>query len=197
MGSLIDTIGAVIIGGILLLTMINALFHIHAQGINIEQHTILTEVSERIATIMGDYLTRVGAGITPGSAILDSTTVNSFRFNSRDSTHTSIIRQFYIVQGDSITNKGYPLRVNIDGVTNLGPFWLSDELKFTYYDVYGDSISFVGGLIPAGQLNDIRSLKLKMEFFYDAFAPDSLAGPDRKDPKNQIIIWSFFPNLYL
>lgn len=197
MGSLIDTIGAVIIGGILLLTMINALFYIHAQGINIEQHTILTEVSERIASIMVDYLTRVGAGITPGSAILDSTTVNSFRFTSRDSTHNSTIRQFYIVQGDSITNKGYPLRVNIDGFTHLGPFWLSDELKFTYYDVYGDSIPFVGSLIPAGQLNDIRSLKLKMEFFYDAFAPDSLAGPDRKDPKNQIIIWSFFPNLYL
>lgn len=193
MASLLDAIGAFIIGGILLLTMVNALFNVHATAVDIEQQIILSEVTERLARILSDYLSLAGAG--PDAAILDSTGVHRLRF-SVNYTFTSETRIVDFMQGDS-TAQGFPLNIFVDDELEGGPYFLSEPLQIDYFDEADNLIALSGDLVPSGSLDDIRYARLEMEFFYDAFAPIAVPGPDRRDPKNRIVLWRYFMNMYL
>ncbi|MBN2460341.1 MAG: hypothetical protein JXB60_01940 [Candidatus Cloacimonetes bacterium] len=195
MTSLLDAIGALIIGGLLLLTMINAVFNVHARAVDIEQQIVLAEVSENIVRIISEYLSLAGAGA--GGQMLNNTGKNRLMFSASDSTYTGMQKQYDIIQGPAIYKKGYPLEVYINSNKVLGPFYLTDSLRITYFNEANQIINLTNNLIPVENLDDIRYIRMEMEFFYDAFAPDSLAGPDRKDPKNRVVLWHYFFNLYL
>ncbi|MBN1326599.1 MAG: hypothetical protein JW996_01485 [Candidatus Cloacimonetes bacterium] len=194
MASILDALGAVIIGGLLLLTMMASLFNLQGKAIDIEQQVILAEVSESVAGIISEYLAVAGAG--QSAQILSGTGDSRLTFTGSNSTYTSALNTYDIRQ-DSVTTLGFPLSVFIDNFRVLGPFFLSDSLRFFYFDDALNSISTVNGNIANENLHQIRSVRMEMEFFYDAFAPDSLAGPDRKDPKNRIVMWQYLNNMYL
>jgi len=194
MSALIDAIGALVIGGLLLLIMINTLFNIHSQAVDIEQQLILSQISENITRIITGYLSLAGAG--ESGVILDSTGVHRLKFNASDSTYTSDLRTFDIIQGDS-TQFGFPLVVNVDDVRELGPFYLSEEMEITFFDENDNHIVLTNGLVPSGNLDDIRYIRLELEFFYDAFSSNDVPGWIREDPKNHIILWRYFINMYL
>jgi len=194
MSALIDAIGALVIGGLLLLIMINTLFNIHAQSVDIEQQLILSQISENIARIIGGYLSLAGAG--ESGSIIDSTGVHRLRFAANDTTFTSVLRTYDIVQGDS-TQFGFPLEVFVDGNRELGPFYLSEEMQITYFDENDNNIVLTNGLVPSVNLDDIRYIRLEFEFFFDAFSPADIPGWLRDDPKNHIVLWRYFINMYL
>ena len=112
MNAMLDIVGAAIIGGLLLLTMINALFNVQSMAFDIHQQILLTETSEILARVVGDYISLAGAGVA--GVILDSTGVSRFRFQTNDSTFTSTLRTYEIVQQDSM-NMGFPLEAYIRG----------------------------------------------------------------------------------
>lgn len=194
MSALIDAIGALVIGGLLLLMIVNSLFNIHAQSVDIEQQLLLSQVSENIARILSGYLSLAGAG--EGGAILDSTGVHRLRYIANDSTFTSILRTYDIVQGDS-TQGGFPLEIFVDGTRIMGPFFLSEEMQLTFYNENDNQMSLTNDLIPSADLVDIRYIRLEIEFFYDAFSPLDIPGWIRDDPKNHIVLWRYFVNMYL
>jgi len=195
MTALIDAIGAVIIGGLLLLTMVTSLFNINSKAADIGQQVILAEVSEDIARIVGEYLSLAGAGV--GGQIISPCGRTGFRFTANDTTYTSLQRTYELVQGNS-TDAGYPFEVYIDNQLVLGPFFLADSLRFTYFDASHAIITMNNnGILPDANLPDVRLIRMEMEFYYDAFAPDSLSGPDSKDPKNRIVLWRYLMNMYL
>lgn len=179
--SLLDAIGATIIGGMLLLTMINAIHHTQAIGINIEMHVNLFDISDNTVSIIESYLSKVGFGVDTTAII--AATPDSFQFRAKMSLDDYTFSTLSVVQGDN-TDKGYPLQIKRDGVTVLGPFYLSDSLRFTYYDADGDTTSV---------LANIRSVKSEMEFFYEAFRGDL----DKRQLKHRITFWKYFKNLYL
>jgi len=192
MSSLIDAIGALIIGGLLLLIMINTLFNIQAQSVDIEQQLILSQVSENIARIISGYLSLAGAG--EGGAVLDSTGIHRLRYIANDTTFTSTLKTFDIVQGDS-TQSGFPLEVYVDGNRELGPFFLSEAMEITYFDENDNEIALTNGFVPNPDI--VRYIRLEFEFFYDAFSPPDIPGWLRDDPKNRIVLWRYFINTYL
>jgi len=194
MSALIDAIGALVIGGILILTMVNSIFNIHAQSVDIEQQLILSQISENIAKIVTGYLSRAGAGET--GSIMDSTGVHRLKFSASDSTYTSTLKTFDIIQGDS-TQFGYPLEVYVDNVKELGPFYLSEEMTITYFDGNNNVINLVNGMVPSANLGNLRNMRLELEFFYDAFSPPDIPSLTREEPKNRIVLWRYFINMYL
>ena len=194
MSALIDAIAALVIGGLLLVVMVNAMFNIHAQSVDIEQQLILSQISENVARIIGGYLSLAGAG--ESGAILDSTGVHRLRYEASDSTFTSTLRTYDIVQGDS-TKYGFPLEVFIDGTREMGPFYLSESLQITYFDENDNEIALVNGIVPSGSLTNLRYMRMELEFYYDAFSPADIPGWSREDPKNRIVMWRYFINMYL
>jgi hypothetical protein len=192
MSSLIDAIGALIIGGLLLLIMINTLFNIQAQSVDIEQQLILSQISENIARIISGYLSLAGAG--EGGAVLDSTGIHRLRYIASDTTFTSTLKTFDIVQGDS-TQFGFPLEVYVNGNRELGPFFLSEAMEITYFDENDNEIALTNGFVPNPDI--VRYIRLEFEFFYDAFSPPDIPGWLRDDPKNRIVLWRYFINTYL
>ncbi len=194
MAALIDAVGATLIGGLLLLVMMNSMFNIQTQAINIEKLVLLTQVSENISTVVSDYLNMAGAGTTGG--ILDSTGVSRLRFTSRDSSFASTLRTYDFIQQNQ-TDLGYPFEIHVDGALTAGPYLLSSPLEITYFNEDDQVIGFVNNFIPTGSLGDIRYVRMRLEFYFDSISPMQAPGPDDTDPHNIIILWRYFINTYL
>ena len=70
-------------------------------------------------------------------------------------------------------------------------------MEITYYNEKNNLIPFVNELVPSDSLASLRYMMLELEFFYDAFSPPDIPGWLRDDPKNRIILWRYFINMYL
>ena len=181
--SLIDVLGATIIGAILLLSMLSATYHVQAMSLNIRMYVNLFDISDNTISIVEAYLSKVGFGLPAGTTAILAATPDSVLFRAKlsllDSTYTTLS----LVQGDSIADKGYPFQLKRNGVRELGPFYLSDKMILTYYDENVDATT---------DPPDIRSVKCEMEFFYKTSGKF-----DTKQYKNRITFWKYFKNLYL
>jgi len=199
MNSMLDVIGSFVIGAILILAIMNAVFSIHASSVDMQQQMLLTEVSEEITSILTEYLSRVGAGVPKTSAVLTKTGTYQFNFLGRNDSSTGAVRNFYIAQGDSVANRGFPLEVYIDGNLEMGPFWLSKRMNLTYFDESGNLIPVTNDLVDAGSYNLIRSVRVQLTFFYDAFLPKSNTASldESSNVKNEVVFWKYFLNMYL
>lgn len=194
MAALIDAVGATIIGGLLLLVMINSMFNLQTQAINIEKLVLLAQVSENISTVITDYLNMAGAG-TAGE-ILGSTGLNRLKFTTRDSSYTSSLRTFDFIQQNQ-TDAGFPFEIHVDGNLTAGPFMLSEPITITYFNADDNVIPFDNNVISASNLANIRYIRMELDFFYDSFSPMQVTGPDDTDPHNTVVIWRYFINTYL
>lgn len=199
MNSIIDVIGSFVIGAILILAIINAIFSIQASSVDMQKQMVLTEISEDITSILTEYLSRVGAGVPKSSAILTSTGTHQFNFLGRNDSSTGAVRNFYIAQGDSVANRGFPLKVYIDGNLEMGPFWLSKRMNLTYFDESGNLIPVTNDLVDSGFHSQIRSVRVQLTFFYDAFLPkrNTASLDESSNIKNEVVFWKYFLNMYL
>lgn len=194
MAALIDAVGASIIGGLLLLVMINSMFNLQTQAINIEKLVLLAQVSDNMSTVITDYLNMAGAGTSGG--IMDSTGLTRLRFSTRDSSFASTLRTFDFIQQNQ-TDTGFPFEIHVDGNLTAGPYMLSEPVAITYFNADDNVIPFVNNVISTSNLANIRYIRMQLDFFYDSFSPMQTVGPDDTDPHNTIIIWRYFINTYL
>ncbi len=195
MGSLLDALGAVVIGGLFLIAMFNALSNVQAVGYNTNMQTTLNEISERVISgtidddtgetipgISNGYLSKVGAGIDSLAVLL--ATDSTFQFRIKDSVSASIDIILIYKENDS-------LKLTRNGSMEFGPFELSqnsNNLKFTYYDVNENEITS-----PQDSLSYIRSVRIDIEFFANTYRGDI----DKRAINNKIVLWQYFKNLYL
>ena len=199
MSSIIDLIGSFVIGAILIIAIMNAVFSIQASSIDMQKQMLLTEVSEDITSILTEYLSRVGAGVPKSSAVLTNTGTRQFNFLGRNDSSTGAVKNFYIAQGDSVANRGFPLKVYIDGKLEMGPFWLSKRMNLTYFDDSGNLIPVTNDLVDPGFHSQIRSVRVQLSFFYDAYLPrGTITSLDESsNVKNEVVFWKYFLNMYL
>ena len=196
MSSILDVLGAAIVGSMVLLMIFSALFNIQVISHNTQLQISLSQMSEDLITgrkIGSDYhlglesfLSRVGAGVPDTTAIIEATR-NSFKFIWFNPI-IDAVSTYYFVQEDSVSTDGYPLYFYIDDMTNpvSGPFWLADSLKITYYDESHND--------PTNpNHSDIRSIKVELPFFYNTYRADI----DKKLIRHNIVFWKYFKNLYL
>ena len=198
MASILDVIGAAIVGSLVLLMMFTALFNMQVINFNTQVQVNLSQMSEDLITgrTVGSinylgletFLSKVGAGISgPMDPILEATS-SSFKFRGQANS-TSGLSIFHFVQ-ETLTSDGYPLYVYQNDMSNpiLGPFWLSDSLDITYFD-HNDHP------VPSPDTNHdlIRSARVSLTFFYSTHRPDI----DKKLLRHNIVLWKYFKNLYL
>lgn len=182
MHSFLDIIGAAAIGGILLVSMLNAMFTMQANGNNLNRFMQLIEISEDVSdTIDSLYLSKVGLGVDSLFPIVENSK-NRFKFLTRNPT-TNFLDTILIAQEDS-TAKGYPLKVYRNSALEMGPFWLGDSLDFTYYNSSESETSLI---------DSIHSLRMAAEYTSSSF-------PSQRKlvtVKNEIVIWKYFKSIYL
>ena len=180
--SILEGIGATIIGGIFILTMITSIINIQAVGVNINQQIVLVKISEDVVSVIESYLSLVGASVADSAII--STQDTLFTYSYADSVGGS---RHVVNMAQENINGEKQLSVYVDGSATpvLGPFELSDfGIQFTYYDV--DDIPN-----PADSL--VRYVQMIMEFEYDTYRDDI----DKRFITHRIQIWKYFKNLYL
>ena len=198
MASLLDVIGATIVGSMVLLLMFSALFNIQAINYNTNIQTNLSQMSEDLITgrTIGStnylgletYLSKVGAGVAETTDPIIESTSNSFKFLGQINP-TSSISTFYFVQ-ETLTSDGFPLYVYQNDMSNptFGPFWLADSLEINYFDVNDNIIAS-----PNSNHGLIRSVEINFTFFYNTYQPDV----DKRLIRHTIVLWKYFKNLYL
>ncbi|MDY6914823.1 MAG: hypothetical protein SVM86_00715 [Candidatus Cloacimonadota bacterium] len=183
MGSLLDTLGAIVLAALFILTVYNATFNLQATAYDNRMQATLTKVSEKVVDALDSYyLSKVGAGVYNNQIIIAEP--NRFKFRGRFLEHPNRIDVIEIVQGDSISGKGFPLEVYKNDQPDLGPFWLSKPANFTYYDAVEEETT---------DRNDIYSMKCELDFFYKSFTEEMGISI----LKNKIVFWQYFKNLYL
>jgi len=182
MQSLLDIIGAAAIGGILIVSMLNAMFTMQASGNNLNNYLQLIKISEDVTDVLDSlYLAKVGSGVDSLTPITVYTN-NRFEFLTKSSFGSSL-DTILIAQEDS-TSKGYPLKVYRNSVLEMGPFWLGDSLQFTYYDK-SEQVTNIA--------DSIHSIKMSAEFISPRIPSDKKIVV----LKNEIVIWEYFTSIYL
>ncbi|MBN2017518.1 MAG: hypothetical protein JW794_05255 [Candidatus Cloacimonetes bacterium] len=180
--TVLEAIGATIIGGIFILTMVACIINIHAIGVNTSQQIELVEISEDVVSVVETYLSLVGAGVADSAVIAAQDTL--FTYSYADSVGGT---RHLVNMGQENVAGSKQLSVYVDGNPDpiLGPFGLSDYgVQFIYYDV-NDNPN------PADSL--VRYVQMTMEFEYDTYRDDI----DKRYIRHRIQIWKYFKNLYL
>jgi len=109
MVSLIDVIGATIIGAILLLSMLSAQYNIQAMSLDIQMYVNLFDISDNTVSVLEAYLSKVGFGVDTTAII--AATPDSIKFRAKLRLADSTFLTLSVVQGDSIADKGYPFQL--------------------------------------------------------------------------------------
>jgi hypothetical protein len=124
----------------------------------------------------------VGAGIKNNKIIKAEPTRFKFRgIFPEEPNHKYTVE---IVVEEMVAEKGYPLQVYRDDNLEMGPFWLSNNSIFTYYNENEEETE---------DKTRIYSVKVELELFYDSFTED--IGVDKI--KNKVVFWEYFKNIYL
>ena len=198
MSSLLDVLGATVVGSMVLLMIFTSLFNMQVISYNTQLQIGLTKMSEDLITgrKIGniDYpgiesiLSKVGAGVsTSTDPIIEATSI-SFKFLGQINP-TSSVSTFYFVQ-ESGTSEGFPLYVYQNDMSNqiIGPFWMADTLEITYIDMNNNIVN-----TPDSNHDLIRAIEVNLTFFYDTYQSDI----DKRLVRHNIVFWKYFKNLYL
>ena len=147
MNALLDAVGAVAVGGMILLSVMTGLFQMQVYSYNTKLQATLTSTSEIASQALQDrYLSAVGLVPTSMLVTADPDTMII--------SATSKVMQFYaeidgsiqtvtISQGAVTANGWYPLTAQLNGTQDFGPFFTSTEHIFTYFDANNVQITNV------------------------------------------------------
>lgn len=198
MSSLLDVLGATVVGSMVLLMIFTSLFNMQVISYNTQLQIGLTKMSEDLITGrktgnidqpgIESILSKVGAGVsTSTDPIIEATSI-SFKFLGQINP-TSSVSTFYFVQ-ESGTSEGFPLYVYQNDMSNpiIGPFWMADTLEITYIDMNNNVVN-----TPDSNHDLIRAIEVNLTFFYDTYQADI----DKRLVRHNIVFWKYFKNLYL
>ena len=198
MNALLDAIGAVAVGGMILLSVMSGMYNIQVYSHNTKLQSTITTTSEIAATALQDrYLSALGlipsgllSSIGPDSLIVAATT-KTLQFYAEIDGAVQLVS----IQQGTINGAGmYPLTVQVGGNMDFGPYNTSIEHIFNFFDENNNAIAFVSNSIPAGNLDDIRSVRVDISFALQGLS--QLTGGNR-NLMNKIVFWQYFKNIYL
>jgi len=188
MTAILETIWATVIGGMLIVSILNGLFTIQTTAMNLEMQVTLNQISEDVTSLINDdILARVGSGVDPDSTIILTATTNEFEFKGRLAEETAV-STIKLVQEDS-TASGYPLKVYQDNILIMGPFWLADSLDINYFKTDDTELSTP----VTTYLDSIRYASFKMEYYRKGIDKENF----ETNLKSQIVFWRYFYNMFL
>jgi len=191
----LEAIGALVIGGIFLVMMFNAYYNVNVASHNISMQVTTNQITESVSSLLDSiYLSKVGAAVDTSTVAVTKAQIRKFEFLGKSNPFDDSLSTFYIVQGGYDADRNaYPLTIQINGVVDAGPFWMSDQMTFTYYDVNENQLTYVGLYFFSSQRDLVRSVRIEFELFYDPL----VTSGQQAEIKQKMVFWKYFKNLYL
>jgi len=161
MGALLDVIGAVVAGSLVVTTIILSILNFQEFNFNIQSTLYLTDSGEEVVRVLDQYYL---------SNIEDIDTISPrlFRFKAKlDNVNTDSITIEISNKKETI---GYPMTVTVVNMTtkasriDAGPFVVADTNVFTFYNKFLDTTS---------TLDDIRNMRIDLSFPKEAWSTNN------------------------
>lgn len=191
MGSLLEAIFTLSVGGLFLIAIMTSLVNLQASAQDTSFQATLNSVAEVQYREIYDHLGKVGVLIEdqPILAAEPDNFVFQTKWDIVGDSLSSDTNRVSISLGDS-TDTGYPVVTKQNGNPLPGsdaPMWLKD-MTFTYFDINENRI-----VTPDDSLDFIRSVRVDLEFFWQG----SYTGPGERRVGTFLTFWKYFTNLYL
>lgn len=188
MQSMLDIIGATIIGGMLMITMFTALITIQENNLVLKGEMQVINDLEYISSIIDTYcLDKVGYELPTNIEAFSKAVVDQLWINTKLEDSDNTIYFVKIGTGTEDEDRGYPMYIQITDKPNIGPIYLSAPLKFDYYDTDGNVIDS-STLATATGRAQIRAVEIVLNVFHGEYNSDSM----RTRP---LTFRKYFPNL--
>jgi hypothetical protein len=188
MQSLLDIIGATIIGGMLLVTMFTSLITIQENNMMLKGEMQIINDLEYISNMIDNYyMEKIGYELPGGVEAFPLAESDEINFNTKIDDGDNTIYLVKIFTGNEDADYGYPLWIQVSGGTNIGPVWLSEPMEFRYYNVNGTELS-TGALLTAAGRATIRSVEIVISVFHGEYNTDSMRA-------RTLVFKKYFPNL--
>jgi hypothetical protein len=188
MQSLLDIIGATIIGGLLMVTMFTSLITIQENNMILKgEMQIITEL-EYISNIIDDYLMdKIGYELPEAVEAFPDASSNNLWFNTKLDEGDETIYLVKIYSGSEDANLGYPLYMNIVDKPNIGPIYIAAPIEFTYNDINGNVIDAATLGTAVGRAG-IRSIEIELIVYQGQYEADTMRA-------RILVFRKYFPNL--
>lgn len=198
MGSMLDVLGATVIGAVFILAMVTAVYNVQVITFNSEMMLTNTEITDRIVTAIDSlYIPDAGLGVTDGVAIKDASE-RSFRFKGM--IEGSVVDTILIRREGSVGNYTINFYKELPGGSLsrlMGPFDLTDNdtnLKFTYFK-YADNGSGLEPTLISGS-SDWQSIRL-VQVDIDLQQRMIRNDIDARKLHNHVRTWVYLKSLFI
>lgn len=198
MGSMLDVIGATVIGAVFILAMVTAVYNVQIITYNSNMMLTNTEITDRVVTALDSlYIPKAGLGVTNGSTIKDASE-RSFKFKGM--IEGSIVDTILIRREGTQGNYTLNIYKELPGGSlsqQLGPFALTDDdrnLKFTYYK-YADTGSGLEPTVISGSADwqSIRLVQIDIDLQQTMVRNDI----DPRTLHNHVRTWVYLKSLFI
>ncbi len=188
MQSLLDIIGATIIGGLLLVTMFTSLTTIQDNNMILKGEMQIINDLEFISNLIeNQYMDKIGYELPDLTEAFPMAVINEVNFNTKIDDGDNTVYLVKIFTGIEDVDYGYPFWIEVTGGTNIGVIWLAEPIEFMYFDVNGIVINYNELQTVEGRAR-IRSIQTELSVFHGEYNTDSMRVRTLEFRK-------FFPNL--
>ena len=188
MQSLLDIIGATIIGGLLMITMFTSMITIQENNRNLRGEMQIIEDIEHLSSLMNNYyMDKVGYELPIGTEAFPKAEADEVWFNTQIEEGDNTIYQVKIFTGTEDVDFGYPLTIEVVGGETISNVWLSAPLSYIYYDVNGNVLDYAT-LANAPARASIRSIETILNVFHGDYSSSSVHS-------RALVFRKYFPNL--
>ncbi|MDP8322574.1 MAG: hypothetical protein RAO94_09520 [Candidatus Stygibacter australis] len=188
MQSLLDIIGATIIGGLLMVTMFTSMITIQENNMILKgEMQIITEL-EYISNMIDDYyMDKIGYELPSTTEAFPVADQNEVWFNAKLDDGDNNIYLVKISTSGEVLPYGYPMNIVVTGLPDVGPIYLADNLVFAYFDVSGNEIDSATLASEPGRAT-IRSIQIEMVVYQGEYNTDTMRA-------RTLVFTKYFPNL--
>lgn len=188
MQSLLDIIGATIIGGMLMVTMFMALVTIQENNMILKGEMQIINNLEYVSNLIDNYyMEKIGYELPAGTEAFPVANQHEINFNSKldDGDESIYLVEIYTSAEDE--DYGYPLWIKVTGGNTVGPIWLSAPIEFSYFNISGTEIASAS-LQTVGGRDNVRSVEIELSIFQGEYNTDGMRS-------RTLVFKKYFPNL--
>lgn len=188
MQSILDIIGATIIGGMLMITMFTALITIQENNLVLKGEMQVINDLEYISSIIDTYcLDKIGYELPGSTEAFTKATGDKVWLHTKLEDGDNSIYFMQIETDSEDEDRGYPMYIRITGKPNIGPIYLASPLSFTYFDVNGNTIASDVLATAAGRAQ-IRAIEIVLSVFHGEYNSENMRA-------RSLAFRKYFPNL--
>lgn len=185
MGALLDILGSVFTGTLVLITIITSILNFQELHYNIRTMITLADIGEQVMENFDKYYL---ANIEEVDRIYGSKMI------AKGKLDLAVVDSMIIEVGKTKDGLGYPLTINVvnmatkNSTLSFGPFTVADTTVFTFYDLNMNEIT------SNDSLANIRNIRVNLTFIEKGW--ERVEG-EKKYITHPVMFWKCFKTIYV